>query len=278
MATGATDFTFGFVDTPGFREFAEVPNYSTRRVIYFTSPFVYTQGFYKGAVIRTATGSGVGSGTATKLRSVFRTATGAGTGSSSVAYIEVLPRSATGSGLGSSGGGATGLHIAPRTATGSGLGNSSTVSLYGAVRTATGAGVGSATALFRRNRFRTATGSGTGTETGSGVQIVRVSATGSGTGTQSATFYKVLLFRPPTENVVAYFEYGQNGLASQLFKFYSPEPRGKNVYKLTDGTYTENEQNDPSVVSITYHGGHVIPVTQEEKDDLVAAGYGAYVS
>lgn len=251
MATGELDFTISFVNTPSF---------------------------YRGAVVRNATGSGVGTQTASGVRVVPRTATGSGTGSSSVAYIEVLPRSATGTGLGSSGGGATGLLIAIRTATGSGSSSSSIVFFSGKVRLATGTGIGSAVTVFRRNHFRTATGSGTGTETGSGVQIVRVSATGSGTGTQSATFYKVLLFRPPTENVVAYFEYGQNGLASQLFKFYSPEPRGKNVYKLTDGTYTENEQNDPSVVSITYHGGHVIPVTQEEKDDLVAAGYGAYVS
>ena len=251
MATGELDFTISFVNTPSF---------------------------YRGAVVRTATGSGAGTQTAVGVRVVQRTATGSGTGTSTANYIEILPRSATGSGVGTSGGGASGLLTAIRSATGSGIGSSSTVFFSGKIRIATGSGIGSATTTFRREHFRSATDSGSGSQTGSGVQIVRASGTGSGTGSQSATHYKVFLFRPPTDNLVAYVEYNRDGLENRLFRFYQPEPRGRNVYKLTDGTFSENEQYDQSLVSITYHGGHVIPVTQAEKDDLVAAGYGAYVT
>ena len=278
MATGELDFTISFGDTPGFYSQAEIPNYSYRKVVYFASPFSNTQAFYKGITARTATGSGVGSATSLSLRTVFRTATGSGTGTSTANYIEILPRSATGSGVGTSGGGASGLLTAIRSATGSGLGSSLVVFFWGKVRIASGSGIGSATTTFRREHFRSATGSGSGSQTGSGVQIVRASGTGSGTGSQSATHYKVFLFRPPTDNLVAYVEYNRDWLENRLFRFYQPEPRGRNVYKLTDGTFSENEQYDQSLVSITYHGGHVIPVTQAEKDDLVAAGYGAYVT
>ena len=53
---------------------------------------------------------------------------------------------------------------------------------------------------------------------------------------------------------------------------------GVNVYKLTDGSYTEIEQRDYTLVSKTYFGGTLNVVTQEEKDDLIANGYGSYVS
>ena len=251
MATGVTDFTFGFTDTPGF---------------------------YKGVTFRLATGSGTGSQTAVGVRVVPRTATGSGGGSSSVTYFEILPRSATGTGLGSSGGGATGLLTAIRTANGSGLGSSSVVFFSGKPRTATGSGLGSSSAVSVASLFRTATASGAGSQTGSGVKVFRVTATSSGAGTQSGTGIKLFLFRTPTDDLVYYAHNGGGGLANRLFGFYEPEPRGRNVYKLTDNSFTENEQNDPSVVSIIYHGGHDNFVSQQEKDDLVSAGYSEYIT
>jgi hypothetical protein len=244
----------------------------------FSFAFVSTPGFYEGVTVRFATGSGTGSETAVGVRVVPRTATGSGSGSSSVAYFEILSRSATGTGLGSSGGGATGLLTAIRTANGSGIGSGSVVFFAGKLRTATGSGLGSSSAVSVASLFRTATASGNGSETGSGIKVLSVTATSSGTGTQSATGIKLFLFRTPTDDIVHYADNGGTALANRLFRFFEPEPRGRNVYKLTDNSFTENEQNDESLVSVTYHGGHDNFVSQQEKDDLVAAGYSEYIT
>jgi hypothetical protein len=90
-------------------------------------------------------------------------------------------------------------------------------------------------------------------------------------------------FTPPTENATYMgsapqpFDGPEKRLTYRLFKHYAPLPRGRNVYKLVDGTYSEDEQYDISRVAITYHGGHEIPVTEQEAADLTAAGYGAYI-
>jgi len=269
MATGVTDFTFALADTPGFREFAEVPNYSERKVIFFASPYANTQAFFKGAVVRAAVGSGTGTESTTRLVISIRTATGSGTGTESATAIEILPRSATGSGQGTSGG----LHIAPRTATGSGVGTDTNVVKYGAIRNADGSGLGTAVAIGLMNTKRTATGSGAGTQTGTGVRVVPRSATGSGTGTQTATQKKLLLFLTPTDNVVRYTEGITDGIAFSLFKFYEPMARGRNVYKFSDGSFTENDPRDLSDVVAIYYGGTKNFVSEAEKADLVAAGY-----
>jgi hypothetical protein len=90
-------------------------------------------------------------------------------------------------------------------------------------------------------------------------------------------------FRPPIDNVTYMgsnpqpWDSAEKRLTSRLFRHYAPLPRGRNVYKLVDGTYSEDDQFDISVVEITYHGGHEIPITEEEAADLTAAGYGAYI-
>jgi hypothetical protein len=148
----------------------------------------------------------------------------------------------------------------------------------GKLRTATGSGLGSSSAVSFASLLRTATASGAGSETGSGIKILSATATSSGTGTQSATGIKLFLFRTPTDDIVHYADNGGTALANRLFRFFEPEPRGRNVYKLTDNSFTENEQNDESLVSVTYHGGHDNFVSQQEKDDLVAAGYSEYIT
>lgn len=60
--------------------------------------------------------------------------------------------------------------------------------------------------------------------------------------------------------------------------YLKPGKRGRNVYKLTDGTFTESDPFDVSLIAITYHGGHVHTVTGQEEADLIAGGYGEYVS
>ncbi len=130
MATGATDFTFGFTYTPGFREFAEVPNYAPRKVIYFSSPFSATQGYYRGLVVvdREATGTGTGTEQASGLHVVPRTATGSGSGSSST--LTVLTAKRTAIGASESGSVVIGEHVAPRGATGSGQGTTADTAGY----------------------------------------------------------------------------------------------------------------------------------------------------
>jgi hypothetical protein len=54
--------------------------------------------------------------------------------------------------------------------------------------------------------------------------------------------------------------------------------RASNIYKLIDGTYTTIDGRDDSLVVKVYHGGHEHAVTAEEKADLTAAGYGAYIT
>ena len=82
------------------------------------------------------------------------------------------------------------------------------------------------------------------------------------------------IFIPPTDNLLQYTDRTQPyGLGYRLFRFFSPEPRGRNVYKLSDGSFTEIEQSDLSNVVKLFHGGHSHYVSDVEAAELVAAGY-----
>ncbi len=85
-------------------------------------------------------------------------------------------------------------------------------------------------------------------------------------------------FIPPTDDFVHYGDMSRGGLQRRLWRFFKPEARGRNVYRLTDGTYTEVDQRDVGQVDRIYLGGHVHEVTAEEVADLTAAGYGAYIT
>ena len=93
-------------------------------------------------------------------------------------------------------------------------------------------------------------------------------------------------FTPPTDDTVRYgVTYGADGMsrhynstARRLWRFFQPESRGKNVYLLTDGTYTEVDQRDQGQIVKIYLGGHQNPVDAGEVASLTAAGYGAYIS
>lgn len=85
-------------------------------------------------------------------------------------------------------------------------------------------------------------------------------------------------FFTPTDDFVRYGDIYTTGVAFRLWRFYQPEARGRNVYLLTDGTYTEVEQRDTGQVSKVYLGGHLNEVDADEVASLTAAGYGAYIS
>ena len=92
------------------------------------------------------------------------------------------------------------------------------------------------------------------------------------------------IFRPPTDNFM-FLGIPPDNMASQeermaysLFRHYMSEPRGRNVFLLADGTYTENEPSDMTTVVKTYYGGHNNEVDANEVASLTAAGYGEYIS
>jgi hypothetical protein len=78
---------------------------------------------------------------------------------------------------------------------------------------------------------------------------------------------------PPKE-----FDSQEARMAYSLFKHFDAEPRGRNVFLLTNGTYTENEPNDITTISKVYWGGTDNQVSADEVASLTAAGYGAYIS
>ena len=202
---------------------------------------------------KTATGAGTGTETATGLHLSPRTATGSGAGTSAITQTAIGIRTATGSGVGTST--ATGVHIGPRTATGAGGASTGdiAVGLHIAPRTATGSGLGTSTAL-------------------GGILYIRTS-TGSGAGTSVANWTKTLIFRPPVEDRFPWDSYKSSTPDHRLFAKASQGYRARNIFQLTDLSYTNVDPLDPTLIKTTYWGGHDIVVTEEEKSQLVAAGY-----
>lgn len=85
-------------------------------------------------------------------------------------------------------------------------------------------------------------------------------------------------FIPPTDDLVPSLEVDTDGLELLLFRHFAPTARGRNVFKLDDGTFTENEPAEFSTITKIYLGGHASEITASEASDLTAAGYGAYIS
>jgi hypothetical protein len=92
-------------------------------------------------------------------------------------------------------------------------------------------------------------------------------------------------FQPPTDNFHALSDFDVNlpnspsvRRAYNLLRHYQALPKGRNIFLLSSGTYTENEPSDMSTVITTYYGGHVYEITDSEAASLTAAGYGSYIS
>lgn len=85
-------------------------------------------------------------------------------------------------------------------------------------------------------------------------------------------------FLTPTDDFVRYGDPNVGGIQRRFWRFYSPEARGRNVYLLTDGTYTEVDQRDTGQVAKVYLGGHIHTIDADEVASLTAAGYGDYIS
>lgn len=92
-------------------------------------------------------------------------------------------------------------------------------------------------------------------------------------------------FTPPTDLLHNFSDFDMDipwnedqRLAFRFLRHYRANPRGRNVYKLNDGTYVENEPSDMSTVAVTYQGGHDHEISAAEVSSLTAAGYGDYIS
>jgi hypothetical protein len=266
----------------------------------FSFPFLNGGRFYLGPAyyLRTASGSGVGSQSATSIHVVVRSATGSGSaGASTSTDLEILFRSATGSGTSSSeadpflfvirqaNGSGAGTSSAVfrrerlRAATGTGTGAATATRLVKNLRSATGSGVGSAVAIRLVRTIRTATASGVGTASSVSIELLPRTASASGTGSTvgNATWSKSRIFRVPNTTNYSWAElYGDNQ-ADRLFAHVPPGVRAENLYRLPDGSYTIN---DPGHGRSTraYLGGHNIFLDDTEVAELTAAGYGAYIS
>ena len=229
--------------------------------------------------LRSATGSGsAGESTSTDKEILFRSATGFATSSSEADPFLFLKRTASASGVGSSS--TSFMRKLLRVATGSGSGSASAVRLVKNRRSATGFGVGSAVAIRHVVTIRSATAFGIGTASSVSIELLPRTATGDGTGSTSggASFYKFHMFRPPTAFDGPTTLVGGDRMANRLARFYRPRERGINVYKLVDSTFTQVDQSDYTNFTKIYHGGHVHQLTEEEYADLLGAGYGEYMT
>jgi len=265
----------------------------------FSFPYRFGGRFYLGVrAVLTVTATADGLGTASSVAQVLRQrqATGSGTGDATAVALSVRIRSATSSGVGTMD--STGLHIAPRTALGSGVGSDTTVGRVTPVRTAVGSGTGDSTVTFIRVPIRTATGSGVGsgdgvdlvvnirTATGSGVGtsvslggILYIrTATGSGTGTDTAVWTKSRIFRVPYtyQYVGGYFN--DTDPANRLASYIKSNVRARNLYKLTDDSYTIVDQRDLGQVKKVWYGGRDHFLTAAEVEELTADGFGASIT
>jgi hypothetical protein len=81
-------------------------------------------------------------------------------------------------------------------------------------------------------------------------------------------------FRPPTDNLVVWADQYETGILAWL----KPFPRGRNVFKMKDGSFREDQPYDNENIAHTYHGGHVHELTAQEEADLRDAGYGDYIT
>jgi hypothetical protein len=186
----------------------------------------------------------------------LRTATASGEGSSSSAFSVTKIRVATGFGIGSSSSVET--YVLPRVGTGSGQGSSSTARVVVALRTATG--------------------SGTGTQTTVGARAIRRTGTASGDGTSASLWIKSHILRLPATDEYPGGLFANFDTNHRLRSYDRSGRRARNLYKLTDGTYTTTEQRDQGQVAKVYLGSHSNFLTDTEVSELTAAGYGSYIT
>ena len=84
----------------------------------------------------------------------------------------------------------------------------------------------------------------------------------------------------PTQTIAVHHTASRfdDSIAGRLFRYAQGTSSGANVYKLTDGTFTQVEQREYERIVKVYYGGSKNFVSAEEKAELVSAGYGEYIT
>jgi hypothetical protein len=82
-------------------------------------------------------------------------------------------------------------------------------------------------------------------------------------------------FTPPTRDEVVYFG---DDIGDNLFSRLRATARGVNVYKLTNGEYTENQPPNTEDISKVFYGGHTTEITATEQAELIDAGYEDFIT
>ena len=102
--------------------------------------------------------------------------------------------------------------------------------------------------------------------------------------TYEGTFFS-WIFTPPTDNFLNLTDFDVDTpptpnmkTSFNLFRHFAALPRGRNVYKLNDGSYIESEPADISTVVAIYYGGHANQIDPIDAASLTASGYGAYIT
>jgi hypothetical protein len=278
----------------------KVTQYRLARHTDFSFPYRFGGRFYIGPPTITRTATGAGNGTQTSTRNIIyvRVATGSGTGTSNNTIIHDVLRTAYGSGgatagdtgtgkhipvrtstgTGTSSSDAAGLHISPRTAMGDGLGTSTILVTRVVLRTSSGEGEGTSTSTRILTALRTATGGGTGSGVLVGARTRRTTATGSGIGAALADWDKSHIFRVPITEGYPFAVRLSDESPDRLFAHTPQGSRAKNLYRLTDGSYTTTDPRRPELITRTYFGGHDNFLTAAEITELTDAGYGSSIT
>jgi hypothetical protein len=110
-----------------------------------------------------------------------------------------------------------------------------------------------------------------------GILYIR-DATGSGTGTSSADWVKSRIFRVPFTHTYPGGYFGDGDAANRLQRYNRTNVRVRNLYELTDGSYTTVDQRNQGQVVKLWLGGHDHYLTDAEVVELTAAGFGASIT
>lgn len=111
-----------------------------------------------------------------------------------------------------------------------------------------------------------------------GVRVVLRAGEDSASSSETSGAEKLFIFRPPVGDTFPWVYRDTPVPGYNLLARLAPGQRARNIYKLTDGTFTNNQPAEVSDYVAIYLGAHNNFVSAAEKADLIAAGYGEYVT
>lgn len=107
---------------------------------------------------------------------------------------------------------------------------------------------------------------------------IQRSAIGFGEGSSEAIRQTgPFFFEPPIQDSFPWAKYQDKTPEHQLFGYVRQGGRARNIYYLTNGTFTDMDPLDSSLIRKTYLGGHVYEIDEIEVAVLTAAGFGSSI-